>query len=89
MCRLAVRGTHPEWLLRGPPTLGKLAMLLCMPQVLLALVLSLLLAQAEGKEFGGEGNNKLGWGKALGLNGLKVGEAEATGGLEEGWLSHC
>lgn len=43
---------------RGPPTLGKFAMQLCVPQVPLALFLSMLLAQAEGKEFGGEGNSK-------------------------------
>lgn len=60
MCRLVVRATHPERLLRGPPTLGKLAMKLCALQVLLALFLSALLAQAEGKEFAGEGNSKLG-----------------------------
>ena len=88
MCRLVVRATYPERLLRGPTTLGKLAMKLCAPpQVLLALFLSMLLAQAEGKEFAGEGNSKLGRGKALGLKGLKVGEAGATGGLKEGRLS--
>lgn len=81
MCRLAVWGTHPEWLLRGPPTSGKLAMALCVPQVLLALFLSMLTEQGEGKEFGGEGNSKLGWGKALSPKGLKVGEARATGRL--------
>lgn len=81
MCRLAVWGTHPEWLLRGPPTSGKLAMPLCIPQVLLALFLSVLIAQGEGKEFGGEGNSKLGWGKSLSLKGLKVREAGATGRL--------
>ena len=62
MGRLAVWGTHPEWLPRGPPTSGKPAMLPCIPQVLLALFLSLPTAQGEGKEFGGEGNSKLGCG---------------------------
>lgn len=82
-CKLAVWGTHPEWLLplRGPPTSGKLAMRLCIPQVLLALVLSMLTAWGEGKEFGGEGNSKLGCGKALSLKGLCSGEAGAAGGL--------
>lgn len=56
-------------------------MLLCIPQVLLALLLSMLTAQGEGKEFGGEGNSKLGWGKALSPKGPKVGEAGATGRL--------
>lgn len=62
-------------------------MLLCVPQVLLAPLLSMLLAQAEGKEFGGEGNSMLGWRKALGLKGLEGGEAGATGGLKEGRLA--
>lgn len=56
-------------------------MRLCIPQVLLALFLSMLTAPGEGKKFGGEGKSKLEWGKALSLKGLRAGEAGAAGGL--------
>lgn len=54
-------------------------MLLCIPQVLLALFLSMPAVQGEGKEFGGEGNSKLRWGGGSSLKGLKAGEAGAMG----------